>query len=388
MQNFTYNLPITIHFGKGQISQLPSEVLKYGKKALIVYGGGSIKQSGLYDALTQELTQAGIDYLELSGVEPNPRIESVRAGAALCREHNIDVVIPVGGGSVLDCAKVIAAAACYDGEAWDLVINWGANIKQALPIITVLTLSATGSEMNSGAVISDLSLPAKLPAIATPMLPKASILDPTYTQSVSPYQTASGTADIISHILEVYFTTEPGYMQDRLCEALLKTAIHCGPIALADPTNYEARANLMWASSWAINGLLSLGRKMGWTVHMLEHALSAHYDITHGVGLAILTPHWLRYVLDEASLPKFREYGVNVWGISPDLDDQAIAEESIVRTADFFTKTLNLPATLRESGITTQDRFVRMAEEAFATCSGTYRHMTCEDIVIVFKAAF
>ncbi len=388
MRNFTYSIPTIVHFGHGQVAALPQEILKYGTKVLLVYGGGSIKQNGAYQAVTQALSAANIQIVELSGVEPNPRIESVRQGAAICKEQGIDVVLPVGGGSTIDCAKVIAAAAKYDGDAWDLVKTHGSDIVDALPLMTVLTLSATGSEMDAGAVISDLSIPAKLATINPAMLPKASILDPTYTQSVSPYQTASGTADIFSHILEVYFTTESGYMQDRLCEALLKTLIACGPIALADPANYEARANLMWASSWAINGFLSNGREMGWSVHMIEHTVSAHYDITHGAGLAVLTPPWMRFVLDAQSLQKFVEYGTNVWGIDAALPPQEIAEKAIQATKYFFTDTLKLPANLRECGVPDQIRFDQMADETLTTCANPYRTLTHDAIVQIYNQAY
>ena len=321
MYNFNIHLNTNIHFGKGQINKLGKDIIKYTDRLLLVYGGGSIKKNGIYHAIVAELNKYGIHFEELAGVDPNPRIESVREGIKLCRENNLGGVLAVGGGSSIDCSKVIAAGVKYEGDPWGLVLD-RKKVVDALPIFTVLTLSATGSEMNSGAVISNMTTNQKLgtgmPGIT---LPKASVLDPEYTYTVPAKQTAAGTADIISHTFENYFTNvEGGYLQARFAEAILKTCFHYGPIACQEPDNYEARANLMWASSWAINGLISGGTANNWSVHPMEHELSAYYDVTHGVGLAILTPHWMRYVLNDATLDNFVDYGVNVWGIDPSMD--------------------------------------------------------------------
>ncbi|MFR8518356.1 MAG: iron-containing alcohol dehydrogenase, partial [Emergencia timonensis] len=314
MQNFNYSIPTKVYFGKGQIKKL-SKISQFGTKVLMVYGGGSIKGNGIYDKAAAVLRESGVSFFELSGVDPNPRIETVALGAKLCKEKEIDAVLAIGGGSTIDCAKMIAAAAKYDGDPWDLVLD-GSKIKDALPIVTILTLAATGSEMDGFAVISDMDKNDKLDTASELIKPAFSILDPKFTYSVSQKQTAAGTADIMSHVFEVYFTREKdAFLQARMCEAVLKTCIKYGPAAMENPEDYDARANLMWASSLAINGLLSYGSDVQWCVHPMEHELSAFYDITHGVGLAILTPVWMEYVLSEATIDKFVEFGINVWGI-------------------------------------------------------------------------
>lgn len=385
MNNFSYSIPTTIHFGKGQISNL-TELKDSGKKVLLAYGGGSIKRSGLFDETMKILSSADMQVYELSGVEPNPRIESVRRGVEICKAEGIEMVLGVGGGSVIDCAKVVAAGAKYDGDAWDLVID-PSKITSALPIYCVLTLAATGTEMDKFAVISDLTKNEKWGTASDFIKPIMSVMDPEYTYSVSRKQTSAGTADMMSHIFENYFTNVVGAdVQARFCEGLLKTCIKYGPIALQEPNNYEARANLMWVSSMAINGLVSYGADVSWCVHPIEHELSAFYDITHGEGLAILTPVWMDFALSEKTLPKFAEYGVNVWNIDASLDDMVIAKEAIRCTREFF-KTMNLPATLGEVGINETKHYEVMAKKAADGCVGSYVPLSPQDIMSIFEAA-
>lgn len=385
MENFIYSVPTTIYFGKGQVKHIGEIVSTYGKRVLLVYGGGSIKRIGIYDDVTSILDKEGITYHELAGVEPNPRITTVRKGVALCREHNIDVVVPIGGGSTIDCAKVIAAAVSYEQDPWDIVLD-ASKIKSVLPIVSILTLAATGSEMDTFAVISDMEANDKIGTGHEDMRPKASILDPSYTFSVSKYQTAAGTADIMSHIFECYFSNEQGYMQDRMAEGLLKTCITFGMKAICDPTNYEARANLMWTSSWAINNFIKLGKDVTWSVHPMEHQLSAYYDITHGVGLAILTPHWMEYIVNELNVAKFKEFGVNVWGIDAEKDPFEIAHEAIAKTRTYFTS-MGIPSTLKEVGIKDETNFEIMAEKAVASMKGAFVELTKEDVIKIFQKA-
>lgn len=387
MNNFYYSIPTKILFGKGEIQHLGDTIKAYGKKVLLVYGGGSIKKIGLYDKVIQQLADQDIECVELGGVEPNPRITTVNKGAQICKEQNIEVVLAVGGGSTIDCAKVIAAAAYYEGDAWDLVKD-ASKVTEVLPIITVLTLSATGSEMDSYAVISNVDTNEKLGTGHEAMKPKVSILDPEYTYSVSAYQTAAGTADIMSHVFEEYFErSEEAFLQNRMAEAILKTCIKYGKMAVESPNNYEARANLMWASSLALNGLMHYGRAGGWSVHPMEHELSAFYDITHGVGLAILTPHWMEYVLDETSLDKFVEYGVNVWGIDRNQDPAVVAKQAIESTKNYF-ESLGIPMSLREVGIE-EDQLEVMAKQAtrFGAIQG-YKTLDTEAVLEIFKAAY
>lgn len=387
MKNFYYSIPTKILFGKGQIEELGNVVQSYGRKALLVYGGGSIKKLGLYDKVIDQLGKYDIGVVELGGVEPNPRLSTVNKGATICKEENVDVVLAVGGGSTLDCAKVIAAAAEYEGDAWDIVKD-SSKVTKVLPIITVLTLSATGSEMDPYAVISNIDTNEKLGTGHEEMKPKVSILDPEYTYTVSKYQTAAGTVDIMSHVFEEYFErTESAFLQNRMAEAVLKTCIKYGKIAVDNPEDYEARSNLMWASSLALNGLMHYGREGDWSVHPMEHELSAFYDITHGVGLAILTPHWMEYVLEDATVEKFVEYGVNVWDIDKNQEAYTIAHEAINKTRDYF-KSLGIPMTLREVGIK-EDKLELMAKQTtrFGSIQG-YKTLEAEDVLKIFKAAY
>lgn len=386
MYNFTLQLPTTIHFGKGQISHL-SELKQSGDHVLLVYGGGSIKRNGIYDSAMKILTDAGIAVTELSGVEPNPKIETVRKGVTLCKENKIDMVLAIGGGSTIDCAKVVAAGAKYDGDAWDLVIH-PEKIQGALPIYSVLTLSATGSEMDEFAVISDMTKNEKWGTAAPCLKPTMSVLDPTYTFSVSKKQTAAGTADMISHTFENYFSFETGAdVQKRFGEGLLKVMFHYGPIALHEPDNYDARANLMLAATHAINGLTRVGNAPAWCVHPMEHELSAFYDITHGQGLAILTPVWMEHILSDKTAPVFARYGRNVWDLTGD-DDMAVAKEAIEKTKKFLFEDLEIPSTLRAVGITDQTHFEKMAEKAAAGSVGCFVPLSKEDIIEIYKAAF
>ena len=384
MQNFTFNIPTVVHFGKGQISKLGEEIASRASRVLVVYGGGSVKRNGVYDGAVEQMKAHGIEWVELSGVEPNPRIITVRKGVELCRANKLDGVLALGGGSVIDCSKSIAAGACYDGDVWDFPPG-KAVPEKALPIFTVLTMAATGSEMDGTAVISDMETNQKLAFDAHVCLPAVSILDPSYTCSLPASQTAAGTADIMSHTFENYFSRiEDSFLADSLAEAILKACIHYGPKAIAQPDDYEARANLMWCAPWAINGFLEMGKPVAWSVHAIEHELSAFYDITHGVGLAILTPNWMRYVLNEKTEHRFAAYGVNVWGLDPKLPRRELAETAIEKTRAFFTS-MGLPSTLREVGIG-EEKLPLMAKKAYGPrFDNTFVPLTEEDILNILK---
>lgn len=383
MNNFTFNIPTDIRLGRNQIQCLPEELAKYGRKVLLVYGGGSIKRNGIYDKVYELLKDFQV--FELSGIEPNPKLTSVEKGAEICKKEGIEVILAVGGGSVIDASKHIACSACYEGEPWDLVLD-RSKVKKALPIAVVLTICATGSEMNSGAVISNEKTCEKL-EINTPLLyPRLSICDPTYLYTLPDSQTAAGTADIISHIFEQYFQkNDEAFVTDRISEALLKTCFTYGPVAMKDPCNYEARSNLMWASTLALNHLITVGKGGAWSVHPIEHELSAFYDITHGVGLAILTPAWMKYVLCDETVDRFAMYGKNVWNIDCD-DRYEAADKAIEKTKDFFVS-LGLPEKLSEVGIT-EEKFKEMAEEAVRTSgikTRAYYPLDVEDVVKIFE---
>lgn len=365
MENFQYCIGTNILFGKDQISNLPDIVKAEGNKVLLAYGGGSIKRIGLYDKIKELLSDCEI--YELSGIEPNPKLESVEAGAELCKRHGIEVILAVGGGSVIDCSKAIAAAALYDGEPWKLITGEAA-IGQALPLIAIPTMAATGSEMDAGGVISNPATHEKRGFFSLHVLPKASILDPTYSFTVPAYHTAAGSADILSHLLEQYFVSKSTFISDLLVESVMKTVIKYAPVAIAEPDNYEARAQLLWASNIADNATLCNGNRLCvFGVHAIEHELSAYYDIAHGAGLAILTPRWMRYVLEkhpETVAPRFAHYARSVWGMN-DGDDLALAAKAIEATEKFL-HSLPIPRSLEETGIGTE-HFEDMAEHCAAT---------------------
>lgn len=378
MNNFNFKIPTDIRFGKDQIECLPEELSKYGKKVLLVYGGGSIKKSGLYDTVIKLLSS--FEVYELPGIEPNPKLTSVEAGAKICKEKGIEVILAVGGGSTIDASKHIACAACYEGAAWDLMMD-RSKITKALPIAVVLTICATGSEMNSGGVITNEATKEKLEINSPLLYPKLSICDPTYLYTLPAKQTAAGTVDILSHVLEQYFQpNDEAYITDTLSEAVMKTVIKYGRAAIDNPTDYEARSNLMWSSTVALNHLLTVGKGGGWSVHPIEHVVSAFYDITHGVGLAIITPQWMRFVLSSSTVDRFERYAREVWNISGS-DKYAVAMEGIEKTEEFF-KSLDMPLTLYEAGIT-DDKIKEMAKEAYRTNNEfkrAYVKLSVEDI--------
>ena len=349
MQNFDYQTPTRLIFGKGVVKELPQVMAQFGKKVLLTYGGGSIKKIGLYQKVVELLKD--FDIVELSGIQPNPKYDpSVLEGVRLCKEHKVDVILSVGGGSVLDCSKAIAAGACYEGDPWDL-ITYQVKAKAALPIVDILTLAATGSEFDAGGVISRTDTNDKIGYIDPLLYPAVSFLDPTYTFSVSRKQTAAGIADAMNHTMEQYFVEDATLLNDGFCESMLRSLMINGRKCLEDPEDYTARAEMMLCCTYGCNDILSLGNSgSGWPCHGIEHALSAYYDITHGEGLAIITPRWMKHILCERTLPRFVKYGVNVFGIDDSLDRWEIARKAIDETYHFF-ESIGIPMHLREVGI-------------------------------------
>ncbi len=386
MFDFNYMVSTKVLFGRNKIQMLPEELKPYGKRILVVYGKRSIKKIGLYDLITTLLARNSLVYYELSGVQPNPRINSVRQGIKICREYHIDCIVAVGGGSVIDCAKTIAAGFYYESDPWDLFHLGDSAIKNALPIGTILTITGSGSEMNGNAVISNMETEQKLAIHNDLLRPRFSILDPTYTFTVSTHQIAAGIVDIFSHVLEQYFSpTREAFVQNKIAESLLLTCIEYGPIALKEPTNYEAQAQLMWTSSLAINGLLGYGKITDWATHGIEHAVSAAYGVIHGVGLAILTPHWMNYVLNEETNYKFVEYGKNVWNIQEG-NDYTVAKKGIEKTQRFF-KNLGMPTTLREVGVT-EKKLNDLAEKTVMHKEiGKFKKLGKKDVLMILKNA-
>lgn len=349
MQNFDYMTPTRLIFGRDAIAKLPEVMTQFGKKILLTYGGGSIKKIGLYQKVLEMLK--GYDIVELPGIQPNPKYDpSVLDGVRLCKEHNVDVILSVGGGSVLDCSKAIAAGAKYDGDPWDL-ISYKVKAKAALPIVDILTLAATGSEYDCGGVISRTETNDKIGYIDPLLFPVVSFLDPVYTFTVSKKQTAAGIADAMNHTIEQYFVEDSTLLNDGVCESMLRSLMINGRKCLENPEDYTARAEMMLACTYGCNGILALGNSYsGWPCHGIEHALSAYYDITHGEGLAIITPRWMRHILSERTMDRFVKYGINVFGIDPTLPKQEIAGKAIDATYEFF-ESINIPMHLREVGI-------------------------------------
>ena len=347
--NFTYQTPTKLYFGKGVIKDLPDAVGRFGKNVLLTYGGGSIKKIGLYDKVKELL--GGFNIVELPGIEPNPRYDpSVIDGARLCKENNIDVILAVGGGSVLDCSKAIAACAKYDGEGWDL-ISGKVKAKEALPIVDIITLAATGSEYDCGGVISYTAINDKRGYVDPVLYPAASFLDPEYTYTVNKWQTACGTADAINHVLEQFFASPHSSFNDGVMISALRSLMDNVKIALEKPDDYDARSELMYVCSWGCNGILSNGAGYsGWPMHSIEHALSAYFDITHGAGLAIITPRWMREILSEITLERFVTLGAGLFGFDRALPDAEMAEKVIDGFYSFFEST-GIPMHLGELGV-------------------------------------
>jgi alcohol dehydrogenase YqhD (iron-dependent ADH family) len=362
MNPFNKYNPTQIVFGPDTVQQLGGLVKPYGTKVLLVYGGGSIKKTGLYDAVMAQLTTIGASVHELPGVEPNPRLSTVHKGIAICRQEQVDFILAVGGGSVIDAAKAVAVGVPYEGDVWDFCIR-KAVIKASLPLGTILTLAATGSEMNGNAVISNWEQKQKRSFGSKLAYPKFSILDPTLTYTVPRDQTVNGIVDTMSHVFEQYFSpTADTPLQERFAESILQTVIENGEPALQNGSNYAARANLMLCSTMALNGTLPMGVVTDWATHGIEHEISAIYDIAHGAGLAIVFPNWMRYVYKER-IDRFVQYAVRVWNIDPEgKSDDEIAMAGIDATRAYF-KRIGAPSSLSELQISGEE-LDRMAEEA------------------------
>lgn len=387
MLNFDYNISTRIHFGKNAIDKLGDELTGFDERVLLMYGQGSIKKTNVYTKVTRILNDKNLSFKELKGIKPNPRLSSVRTGIDICQDYEIRFILAVGGGSVIDCAKTVAAGYYYDGDVWDLFMGKEHEIKKALPLGTVLTMTATGSEMNSNAVITNEETHEKLAIHSDLIRPRFSILDPTITFTVNKQQTAAGVVDIFSHILEQYFShTSEAFVQNRLAEALLHSCIEYGPIALEHPNDYEARANLMWTSSIALNGLLGYGKQTDWATHSIEHAVSAVFDITHAVGLAILTPVWMEYVLSNRTAQQMAIYAKNVWGIRLSNPDAA-AKKGIEKTKQFFVS-LGMPTKLSQVGVTRESLQTIAKKATMFGSIGQFKKLSTSDVLFILEQAF
>ncbi|OMD46655.1 NADH-dependent alcohol dehydrogenase [Paenibacillus borealis] len=386
MRKFEFYNPTKLIFGQGTLQALKTEVPKYGKNILLMYGGGSIKRSGLYDNVLAELNSIGAVVTELAGVEPNPRLSTVHKGVALCREHNIELILAVGGGSVLDCAKAVAVGAKYEGDMWDFVERKAAP-QAALPLGTVLTMAATGSEMNNGSVISNEVTQEKMGWGSVHAFPAFSILDPENTFTLPRDQTVYGMVDIMSHVLEHYFHTDGNTpVQDGFCETLLRTVIETAPKLIGDLNNYELRETIMYCGTMALNGMVSMGFAGDWATHNIEHAVSAVYDIPHGGGLAILFPQWMKYNLS-TNPARFRQLAVNVFGIDPSGKSDEEAGLEGIEALRRFWDSIGAPKTLGDYDINDSE-IGNMADKAVRFGPfGNFRKLEREDVVKIYTMA-
>ena len=387
LYDFSYQNPTRIHFGKNAINKLANELREYGNNILLVYGKASIKKIGLYDQVMNILQAEGKTVVELAGINANPRYTQLLEGARLVREHNIDLILAVGGGSVIDCAKGIACAAYAEGDVWQrYYVNQEPVTNRVIPVGSILTMAGTGSEMNSGSVITNEAENLKIGRVYPLALvtPRFSILNPEYTYSVPKYQMISGIFDIFSHLMEQYFSGDDDCTSDYLIEGLMLSLISASRKAIVNPEDYEARSNIMWCATMGLNKILGLSKTQDWEVHMIEHQLGAYTDCAHGIGLAIISPAYYRYIYRDG-LHKFVRYAKVVWGVEDKgQGDEAIALEGINRLEAFIAE-LGIPATLREVGAT--EEMLPLIANSTAL-GGGYKQLNAEDILAILKACY
>jgi hypothetical protein len=388
MDDFVFQNPTTIYFGKSHEAEIGRIASRHGSRVLVHFGGQSAERSGLLPLIRRELTAAGLAYYELGGVQPNPRLGLVYKGIELCRKHGVDLILAVGGGSVIDSAKAIAAGVPYPGDVWDFYTG-KATPEKALPVGTVLTIPAAGSESSPGSVITKEEGLLKRAVNADCLFPRFSILNPARCFTLPAVQVANGVTDIMCHLMERYFTnSRPVEFIDRLIEATLRTVIATAPRVLARPDSYDDWAELMWAGTIAHNNLLSTGREGDWASHDIEHELSALYDIAHGAGLAIVTPAWMKYVLKH-DIARFAQYAVRVWGVEDDyFDPERVARAGIERLEAFW-RSIGQKVRLSEIGID-DSRFEEMARKCTDGETHTVGHfvpLKSKDIEAIYRLA-
>ena len=387
LYDFSYQNPTRIHFGKKAINKLAGELREYGKNILLVYGKASIKKIGLYDQVMNILQAEGKNVVELAGINANPRYTQLLEGARLVREHNIDLILAVGGGSVIDCAKGIACAAYAEGDVWQrYYVNQEPVTNRVIPVGSILTMAGTGSEMNSGSVITNEAENLKIGRVYPLALvtPRFSILNPEYTYSVPKYQMISGIFDIFSHLMEQYFSGDDDCTSDYLIEGLMLSLISASRKAIVNQEDYEARSNIRWCATMGLNKILGLSKTQDWEVHMIEHQLGAYTDCAHGIGLAIISPAYYRYIYRDG-LHKFVRYAKVVWGVEDHgQGDEAIALEGINRLEAFIAE-LGIPATLREVGAT--EEMLPLIANSTAL-GGGYKQLNAEDILAILKTCY
>ncbi len=381
--NFVYHNPVKLFFGKGAIKDLTEELARYGKTAQLVYGGGSVKKNGIYDAVVSVLKECGKTIVEDGGVMPNPTTDKLAEGVKIAREHGVDFILAVGGGSVCDYAKAVSVSVHCDEDPWEkYYIRFEEPTCEIVPVGCVLTMVGTGSEMNAGSVITNHHTHLKIGHVfGSEVMPKFAVLDPEYTYSVPRRQMVAGIYDAFNHICEQYFSGDDDNVTDDLCEALMKSLVKNSRVALRDPRNYEARSNIMWAATWALNTLLAQGKDTDWEVHMLGQAVGAYTDATHGMTLSAVSLPYYRHILPYG-LPKFKRFAVEVWGVEEKGTDRQIAEMGLEKLHDWM-KELGVATNISELGAT--EEMIEGIADATLVMDGGYRVLTRPEIVKILR---
>ena len=384
--NFTYCNPTRLHFGENALDQLASELGNYGSKVLLTYGGGSIKKSGLYDQVVEILNRCGKEVVELGGVMPNPTVEKLYEGCALAKENDVDLILAVGGGSVCDYAKAVSVSTWCEEDPWDKYYLRMEDVdNRIIPVGCVLTMAGTGSEMNGGSVITNHQQKLKIGHVfGSNVMPKFTILNPTYTFTVPMKQMVAGIYDAFNHICEQYFSGEDDNTTDYLAEGLMKSLVHSSRIALKNPEDYEARSNLMWSATWALNTLLAMGKTTDWEVHMIGQAIGAYTDATHGMTLSAVSLAYYRFILD-AGLSKFARFAVNVWNIDPQGKSEKELALAGLEAMERWMKELGVAMNIRELGVT-EDMLDGIADATFLM-SGGYKVLNRDDVIEILRAS-
>jgi len=389
VENFIFDNKTRIIFGKGTELEVGKHTKVYGKKVLLHYGSGSVKKYGLYDKVVKSLQENDVEFVELGGVVANPRLGLVKEGIEICRQENVDFILAVGGGSVIDSAKAISLGMFYEGDVWDFFTK-GVKALKVLPIGVVLTIPAAGSESSTGTVITKEEGMYKRAAGDLRLRPTFSILNPELTMTLPNYQTAAGAVDMIGHVIERYFTnTKHVELTDRLCESVIRTVVHNAPLAIANNDDYDVRAEIMWSGSLAHNGLIGTGRQADWASHGIEHELSAMYDIAHGAGLAIIYPAWMKYVYKH-DLHRFALFANKVFDIS--INENNIEETALkgINALENFYRSIGMPVRMSEANMKASD-IEEMANKATnngTNTLGSFISLNKEDIVNIYNLAF
>ena len=385
MNDFTYQNPTRIHFGKTALSHLPSELARFGRQVVLVYGTGSVKRSGLYDRVVRELETAGKEVTEVAGVPSNPTYAKVLEGCEAVRRAKADLILAVGGGSVVDCSKMISASAYLEDDPWEHYIEKGLPLcEKTVPIGVILTMAGTGSEMNAGAVITNHKAKLKIGHVFADekIMPRFSILNPNYTMTLPKYQMCAGIYDIFNHICEQYFSGEDDNTSDYISEGLMRSVIHSSLIANENPQDYEARSNIMWSATWALNTLVSKGKSTDWMVHMLGQAVGGYTNATHGMTLAAVSLPYYRFIMPYG-LSKFKRFAENVWNVSPEnKTDEQIASEGLSAMENWMKK-LGLVMHIGEFGVTDSD--AEKIADLVLPMNGGYKALNRDEIVKVLK---